>query len=373
MSKVIMMIALNRRKQSMKMIFKVISIAIGWLFLISCDSKKVKNFSILPDANIYAQNGVYEPRKIDVLWIIDNSGSMQTSQDKLVANFQSFIEKFKTLKFDFHIAVGATDGWKSLFDSTKPQWGLRDGDWNALPEIHSGIFVIDKNTPDIVDTFVTNARLGAHPFGDERAFQSIYATLTNPNNANFRRQDAFLAIIILSDEDDFSSDTKDWLRNDYNDSRLHSVQSYVEFLDSYTGRANQEAPANYSVSAITIEDESCKTELSTDGFTERIQGFRYMELASLTGGSIGSLCAPFDSTLSNISDSIVNYTSVFPLTRVPKPETIVIHVNGELIPNDEDDGWTYRESDNSIWFHGASTPPAGSDIRIDFDPANIKL
>ncbi len=348
-------------------------LAIGWLVLSACETKKAKNFSILADANVYAQDGIYEPRKIDVLWIIDNSGSMQTSQEKLVANFQSFIEKFRTLKFDYHIAVGSTDSWKTLFDSSKPNWGLRDGDWNAPTPVHSGVFVIDKNTPNIVDSFVTNASLGAHPFGDERAFQSFYATLTNPNNASFRRSDAFLAVIILSDEDDFSSDTKDWLRNDYSDPRLHSVQKYIDFLDSYTGRISQDLPPNYSVSAITIEDDACKTELSTDGFLERIQGNRYMEIASLTGGSIGSLCDPFDTTLSNISDSIVNYTSVFPLTRVPKVETIVVHVNGELIPNDEDNGWTYRDKDNSIWFHGTSTPPSGASIRIDFDPVGIKL
>jgi len=362
---------------------------IGWLLLTGCDSKKAKNFSILADANVYSQDSIYEPRKIDVLWIIDNSGSMQTSQANLAANFRSFIEKFQNLKFDYHIAVNGTDAWKTLFDSSKTNSNLRDGgaliyDANGIPmknpdgsfmTTHSGVFVIDRSTPDVLNTFVTNAVLGAHPLGDERAFQSFQASLSNPLNSGFRRDDAFLAIIIVSDEDDFSHPTKTWAKNAYEDPLfpLYPIQDYIDFLDDFTSRPNNTAPANYSVSTITIQDDDCKNQLTQDGFTERIPGKRYMELANATGGTIGSLCSPFDETLTSISDSIVNYSSVFPLTRVPIVDTIKVQVNGVVIQNDEVNGWTYREKDNSIWFHGTSTPPSGANIRIDFDPVGIKL
>lgn len=367
----------------------ILIMTIGWLSLTACDSKKAKNFSILADANVYSQDSIYEPRKIDVLWVIDNSGSMQTSQDNLAANFRSFIEKFQKLKFDYHIAVTGTDAWKTLFDSSKPNSRLRDGgalifDESGNPmknpdgsfmKTHSGVFVIDRNTPDMMNTFVTNAVLGAHPLGDERAFQSIQASLLNPDNSGFRRDDAFLAIIIVSDEDDFSNPTTTWTRNAYDNPLypLYPIQDYVDFLDGYTSRPNSSAPANYSVSTITIQDEGCKATLASDGFTERIPGQRYMQLAEATGGTIGSLCSPFDETLTSISDSIVNYSSIFPLTRIPIVNTIKVQVNGVLIQNDEVNGWTYREKDNSIWFHGTSTPPSGSNIRIDFDPVGIKL
>lgn len=336
---------------------------------IGCETKKAGNFSILADANVYAQDGVYEPRKIDVLWIIDNSGSMQTSQENLANNFQSFMEKFHNLKFDYHIGVGATDAWKNIFDPSLAFSRLRDG---ADTTAHSGTFIIDRNTANVVSTFMTNAKLGIKGTGDERAFQSLQATLNDPNNEGFRRPDAFLAVIIVSDEDDFSHDSYSFNNSNYNDPNLHNVDKYINFLDQYTGRADKNLPSNYSVSAITVTNDTCKTELNKDGFA-RYPGVRYMELVSKTGGTLGSLCAPFGDTLSSISDSIVNYSSVFPLTRVPIVETIRISVNGQSIPNSEENGWTYRQSDNSIWFHGTSVPPSGSRIKIDFDPVSIKL
>lgn len=360
----------------------VLLLVISFLGSIGCETKKAANFSILPDVDTYKQDGLYEPRKIDVLWVIDNSGSMQTSQINLGNNFKSFIEKFQDLKFDYHIAVAATDSWRTLYDVNSVNHSLlRDGDDSTG---HSGIFVIDKNTPDVIGTFIKNAKLGILgtkgingnyiPAGDERAFQSMVATLENPANIAFRRSDAFLAVIIVSDEDDFSrpglySSTN---QSTYTNPLLHSVSLYQDFLNTYTGRTTPEAPSNYSVSTITVENEACNQTLSTDGFN-RYPGARYMELAAATGGHIGSLCSAFNDTLASISDSIVNYTSIFPLTRVPVVESIRIQVNGISIPNDETNGWTYRASDNSIWFHGDSTPPAGASIRIDFDPVGIKL
>lgn len=360
----------------------VLLLVMSFLGSIGCETKKAANFSILPDANTYKQDGLYEPRKIDILWVIDNSGSMQTSQINLGNNFRSFMEKFQDLKFDYHIAVAATDSWRTLYDANSINHSLlRDGDDSTA---HSGVFVIDKNTPDVVGTFVINARLGILgtkgangnyiPAGDERAFQSMTATLENPANNAFRRPDAFLAVIIVSDEDDFSRPGVYSVTNPstYTNPLLHTIASYQTFLDTYTGRTSPDAPSNYAVSTITVDNDACQLTLSTDGFT-RYPGARYMELATTTGGHIGSLCSPFNDTLASISDAIVNFTSIFPLTRVPIVESIKIQVNGIVVPNDEMNGWTYRASDNSIWFHGDSTPPAGASIRIDFDPVGIKL
>ncbi|MEY4617732.1 MAG: hypothetical protein RJB66_2692 [Pseudomonadota bacterium] len=345
------------------------SLVIGAIALAGCEPKRAHYFSILADSNIYAQNVVYEPRKIDVLWIIDNSGSMETSQINLANNFQSFIQSFQKNNFDFHIGVGATDAWKNLFDDTLDFSRLRDGvDTNE----HSGSFVLDKNTPNLVNTFTINAKLGTRGTGDERAFQSFKATLLDPANAGFRRPDAFLAIIVVSDEDDFSHSSRTFNNNNYNDPELEPVQKYVEFLDEYTQRPTADTPANYSVSTITVTDLACQNQLNQDGFV-RYPGVRYMELANKTGGKIGSLCAPFSDTLSMISDSIASYSTVFALTRKPIVETIRVSVDSKVVPNDEANGWTYRPSDNSILFHGNYIPAAGANIVIDFDPIGVKI
>jgi hypothetical protein len=217
-----------------------------------------------------------------------------------------------------------------------------------------------------------NVKLGIRGTGDERAFQSFTATLNDPYNANFRRDDAFLAIIIVSDEDDFSHPSYTYSHSDYNDPTLEKVSDYVAFLDNYTKKDPHSSLRNYSVSAITIKNQECVTQLGTDGF-ERYPGKRYLELVEATNGVKGDLCGPFGSTLEIISDSIIAQSSVFPLTRLPVVESLKIHVNGIEIPKDEVSGWTYRAEDNAIVFHGDSVPEAGASISIDFDPVGVKL
>lgn len=336
------------------------------LLAVGCGTKKA-TFSLLAEEDVYAQAQTYEPRKIDVLWMIDNSGSMETSQKQLADNFQSFINRFQSLKFDFHLGVGATDAWKSLLVTGATHARLRDGNAD-----HSGVFILDRDTLDLTNVFMTNVKLGVRGTGDERAFQSIKATLMDPFNKEFRRNDAYLAVIIVSDEDDFSHDTYAFNHSNYDDPALHKISDYVDFLDQYTGKDANSNLRNYSVSAITIQNQECVSQLGTDGF-ERYVGKRYLELVEATGGVKGNLCSNFGETLELISDSILTNSSVFPLSRAPVIETIRVHVNGVEVPNDEIAGWTYRAEDNSIVFHGDSVPEGGSSIDIDFDPVGVKL
>ncbi|MBO9668817.1 MAG: hypothetical protein J7501_18610, partial [Bdellovibrio sp.] len=235
----------------------------------------------------------------------------------------------------------------------------------------SGVYVMDKNTPNLSSVFQTNIKVGTNGNGDERAFESFKQTLGDSFNIskNFRRPDAFLAIIIVSDEEDFSSST-DQFNESYSNSKLYTVQSYVNFLDTYTGgTANGR---NYSVSNISIQDQTCLDQLNTS-FTGRKIATRYAQLTSLTKGVQGSLCSDFGNTLTLISDSIVTLSSVFKLTREPIPETIVVTVNGSVVPEDASNGWTYDSSNLTITFHGSAVPGANATIKINFDPKTIKI
>jgi hypothetical protein len=154
---------------------------------------------------------------------------------------------------------------------------------------------------------------------------------------------------------------------------LDSVSSYVDFLDQFTKKDPTATIRNYSVSAITIQNQACIDQLATDGFTGRSPGYRYLELADATNGIKGDMCSDYGNTLEIISDSIIAQSSVFPLTRQPVVDSIKIHVNGVLIANNDTVGWTYRAEDNAIVFHGAAIPAAGANISIYFDPIGVKL
>lgn len=356
-------------------LFKYAMAAVSTAALTTGCDKSGSSFSLAPDSSSYKQEAVYIPKKIDVLWVIDNSGSMETSQKNLASNFQSFIQRFQQNNYDFNMAVIATDGWLKEFTPSSVKARIRDGAVrNTTPyphdEEHTGVFVMNNNTPNLADIFSVNIRQGIVGSGDERPFESLkQATLDSFNiSLNFRRPEAFLAVIIVSDEEDFSHST-DALNENYNNPGLRSVQSYIDYLDTYTG--GTASGRNYSVSSITVPDEACSTQLSTDNFKRKI-GTRIQQLSTLTGGVKGSLCSNFGQTLTLISDTIIQLSSSFKLNREPIPSTIVVKVNGSVISPDAINGWTYDASNWTVTFHGNAVPPANASVSIAFDPKTIK-
>lgn len=333
-----------------------------------CGSKEAV-FSLMPEQMVVEQTTSYVPRKIDILWVIDNSGSMETSQANVANNLNRFMNRFQSLGYDFHIGVTGTDAYRALFESRKKNLSLlRDG-YGAT---HSGVFVLEPSTPNLLPTFMTNVTLGINGTGDERAFSSFKATLNDPLNSAFRRPDAFLAIIIVSDEDDFSLSGATYMGRNYDEPTLLSLQSFKDYLDTLTGTTVGSNVKNYSVNAITVQTQECADLLNSDGF-DRIVGKRYMELADLTGGVQGSLCGDFGESLELISGNIIQNTATFPLNRQPNIDTLQITVNGNVVPQDSTNGWTYNAETNSIEFHGSAIPTAGSQIGINFDPTNIQI
>ncbi len=334
--------------------------------LSSC-SKGGDSFSILADSKTFKQSTAYVAKPVDVLWVIDNSGSMKSSQDNLAANFQAFIGRFQQLNYDFHMGVTATDAYRANFTPVTPSRSrLRDGD-HISGATHSGVFVMDKNTPNLTNTFITNVLLGVNGHGDERAFQSIEATLSNSLNNDFRRANAFLAIIIVSDEEDFSHSGTS-MNESYTNPNLYPVSKYVTYLDGLTG--STATSRNYSVNTISIKDEACRVQLAINA--QKI-GQRLMELAAATGGTQGSLCGNFGETLDIISGQVLSLSTTFKLDREPIPESIEVIVNGARVPQHEQNGWTYDSSTNSLTFHGTGIPPADSDVSVNYDPKSVVI
>jgi len=182
---------------------------------------------------------------------------------------------------------------------------------------------------------------------------------------SFRRQDAYLAIIIVSDEDDFSATTSSFLNNNYNSPNLIPVSTYKNFLDGFAGAGN------YSVNAITILDNACLATLNSS-FSGRRIGQRYIDLATQTNGVKASLCGDFAQSLQLISDTIITTAQSFTLDRDPLPGTLKIYVNSVEILESATTGYTYDNSSRTVTFSKAATPPAGATIQVIYDPATLK-
>ena len=336
------------------------------VFLLAACGDDTVSYSLLPVEEVFEQTGVTVNEKMDILWVIDNSGSMRSSQESVAVNFNKFIQRFSTKGYDFRIAVTTTSAYLDLYSKDPTQSRFRDGTDQTS---HSGVFVITPETPNLTNVFMTNIIQGTLGSGDERGLQSLRSTLTNPLNSGFLRDDSFLAIIFVTDEEDFSHDSATYSENM---SIMHPVKDYIDFLDQLTKTSAENR--RYSASTVGIFDADCKTQLDKADpqkwYGRRITQ-RYAELTDATEGFKGSLCSDFGSTLDGIAQQIVRLSTQFFLSRQPVLETIRVFIDEQEIPQSATNGWNYVAERNSIMFSGAATPAQGQKVRIDCDPATI--
>lgn len=171
--------------------------------------------------------------KVDALFLIDNSGSMDTMQTQLRERFAQFLKVFHDLAdkgtyVDLHVGVvtsdfGAGNGTEFGCDASPGgQKGLLQALGQFAPagcQAPQGAPYIEYafepggggkgNLPpgqDLDVTFACMASVGARGCGAEHHLESVYAALHNTKeNAGFLREDALLAVIFLANEDDCSA------------------------------------------------------------------------------------------------------------------------------------------------------------------------
>jgi len=322
--------------------------------------------------------------KIDVLWVIDNSGSMASSQQNLTNNFPAFIDVLLDKQYDFKVAVTTTQAYLALplftpYYNTIPTPSYYEGlaqDMIAafrdgVGATHSGFPILFPTTPNLVQNFSINATQGTNGRGDERSLQSLETALKSPLNSGFIRSDGFLAVVILTDEDDFSNDTTNALST-YT-AALTPTDYYVAELDTLTGSSAQNR--KYSVSTIAVKDQACLNSIFNGA--QRI-GTRVLEMAQKTGGVQGNICGDFADELRAISLAAASQATQFSLgNQIPIEASIGVTVNGSSVPNAAtnplaDGGWSYNATNNSIQFIGQNyIPPQGAIIQVSFDPESL--
>src|SRR5205814_5432817 len=163
---------------------------------------------------------------IDILFMVDNSPSMKEEQDKVRRNFPVFIEELKKIPGglpNVHIGVVTSDlgaGSKPLSNGGCPRPGGDRGIFQTKPTCGldaNSLFISSFNNGTmnnfqgaIDNVFSCMADVGVIGCGYEHQLQStrvaLYETVTK-ENAGFLRKDAFLAIILITDEDDCSAET----------------------------------------------------------------------------------------------------------------------------------------------------------------------
>ena len=197
--------------------------ALAGTLLTACPDRSLSEVEPIPENVEKKTIPVKLNRNIDLLFMVDNSGSMIEEQASLTTNFPAFINVLNTIEGglpDVHIGVissnvgtgGVNIGGCST--ATRPQ----GDDGNLLTNNCAGLTAayiedikradgsrMQNYSGDLATLFGCMARLGTTGCGFEQPLESIYRALQPGKNAGFLRDNAILAVVIISDEDDCSA------------------------------------------------------------------------------------------------------------------------------------------------------------------------
>ncbi len=96
----------------MKFRAMLLMLGLGGLFVgfFGCTGQLPNSFRLAQQVeNFTAQSEIKVNTAVDLLWVVDNSASMDVSQDKLRQGFRSFAERYLQATWDIRIAVITTD------------------------------------------------------------------------------------------------------------------------------------------------------------------------------------------------------------------------------------------------------------------------
>ena len=182
-------------------------LAVALLITVGCqDHRWAENET--PVCNQTAEPEVQEiAGKLDILFVIDNSGTMLEEQLNVAENFDAFIAKLVGLDEENPDSVGTDVDYQIGVATTDVEAGgclLRAGDGNPRHRIINDETDRDYWTEErILQAFAENIKTGVGG-SFEQGLEAMRCSLEHPDNTGFLRPDSKLAIVFVTDENDCS-------------------------------------------------------------------------------------------------------------------------------------------------------------------------
>jgi len=310
--------------------------------------------------------------KIDVLWCIDNSGSMADDQASLAGNFPLFINYAVNLNADFQIGIISSE----INEPAKTD----SGDYN-----YPGVLFNKKGTPkiiannppanptpnyqptlstsqEIIDAFRKNALIGECCSDEaEACFEAAKMALSSPiiddpnKNKGFLRDQAKLYLIMVADEDDQSPG---------------SVDYYADFFKQIKKDATSRL---LSLSIVTGLDKdgdinNPPNPMKCPGSSSESPGVRYLDMFKKVGNGIAaSICNKnWGPLMSKLGLDVFDTKNEFFLHSRPDENSIEVYVGSKKLDKDINNGFTYDSSSNSVVLGPDVAVSEGEDVKITY-------
>lgn len=249
---------------------------------------------------------------VDILWIIDMSGSMRDNEDKLLAGIEAMMKSLPPT------------GWRLNMISNSPNVVTQD---QQFPLIPGDTF---QDAKDMYDDIVTGTL--------EQGFDSLEEyTSSNSYAPTWMRYDAALLVVFVSDEEDQSSMSVTEFTTWYSNSRQNVYLASIVNVDP----ADSQCPQNNSL----------------------FIGYNSMEATRYFGGVIVDICS--DDWSAGVADASVQvepYES-YELSHVPSDvDSIRVFIDG--VPSND---WHFVKTENVVYFDITPEPGVLVEMAYDYD------
>ncbi|MBW1880794.1 MAG: VWA domain-containing protein [Deltaproteobacteria bacterium] len=257
---------------------------------------------------------VPEDPPVDILFAVDQSGSMDWHASQLATAFSALIDAIGQVTSGWRIGVVTTDG--GCFNSG----------------------VLTTSTPNLQSTFASAVSLNGTTFNyTEKLFQltqiAMSKTYAGQCNANFLRPNALLHIVLVSDEKEQSGITP---------------ASFVSTMQSY-----KSSPSLVKVSGIICGPSGCG---HADGWDTG-----YKDAVTLTNGvRLDVMATNWANNAQQLAAASLTSINRFELTQTAHPGSIRVWVDG----TEWTTGWHYDAATNEVVFD--TNPPPGGVVEVDY-------
>lgn len=330
---------------------RMVAVSCAGLALAGCATENAVDYQTNTDTWAQAPNN-----QVDILWVIDNSFSMEEEQQVLAEGFAAFASQLESSGTDFQIGVITTS-----FDYSDSERGVLVGDPPFL-------------TPDddYEALFAARTSVGTGGSDKEKGLEAaVFAlsplmTVSGAPNEGFVRKDAQLLVIFVSDEEDCSD---------------NGALEGQPAADCYT-QLDKLTPVPTIVQDLQdLKDDFSHVQTGAIVGTRQsscpdvIEGSRYQQVSALTGGLIGDICrTEWNGMLGDLGLNATGIRTSFQLSSAAQPDTLQVFVDDVEVPNDPQRGYTYDEASWFITFHKDAIPPRGSSVSASYtvDPGRLE-
>ena len=254
---------------------------------------------------------------IDIVWIIDNSGSMTGYQSLLGNNMGYFM----------NILLSYSPNYQMVFITTDN------------PSFVGGQIITPNSGDPILQSVSIINSIGITGSGQEKGLEMLRICMDIGDCSSMMRQGAFLIPIFLSDEPDHSH---------------LSVNAFINFFDV-------KKPGKFIPFAIIGDiPNGCLSPVS--GWPTQA-GWGYWDIVNVYNSKWWSICdTDWGSQMEEVAQSIALRNSFELEETDPVVDSITVWINGQEI----EEGWEYNEENNSIDFDYDSIPEPGDLIEVSY-------